>query len=256
MTAQTPTEAASPRVSALDRGVAMRLAEEEYERFTELLAGLTAAQWAAPTECPGWDVRAMAGHVLGMTQMAASLPETVRQQLGSQRRAKRDRVSLLDALTALQVDKNAGLSLTDLVDQMRRTGPKAARARRRSPAFVRARTLPVPQDVGDRQEAWTVGYLLDVILTRDPFLHRVDITRATGARMRVDAEHEGMIVDDVVREWAGRHGAPYDLLLTGPGGGHWSNGAVERVEMDALDFCRVLSRRVPATGLLAEQVPF
>ena len=107
MTAQTPTEAASPRVSALDRGVAMRLAEEEYERFTELLAGLTAAQWAAPTECPGWDVRAMAGHVLGMTQMAASLPETVRQQLGSQRRAKRDRVSLLDALTALQVDKNA-----------------------------------------------------------------------------------------------------------------------------------------------------
>jgi uncharacterized protein (TIGR03083 family) len=256
MATQMPAQAATPRASALDRDVAMRLAATEYDRFTDLLTGLTPEQWAAPTECTGWDVRAMAGHVLGMVQMAASLPETVRQQIGSQRRAKRDGSSMLDALTALQVDKNAGLSTTELVDQMRRTGPRAAKARRRSPSFVRARTLPVPQDVGDRQEAWTFGYLLDVILTRDPFLHRVDITRATGAPMRVDPEHEGTIVDDVVREWAGRHGAPYDLVLTGPAGGQWSHGAADRIEMDALDFCRVLSGRSPATGLLAEQVPF
>jgi uncharacterized protein (TIGR03083 family) len=256
MTAPTSTQTA-PRASTLDRDVAMRLAAREYDRFTELLAALTAEQWTAPTECPGWDARAMAGHVLGMAQMAASMPETVRQQLGSQRRAKRDGVPLLDALTALQVDKNAGLSTAALVEAMRRTGPRAAQARRRSPACVRARTLPGQQDVGDRQEAWTVGYLLDVILTRDPFLHRVDLTRATGARMRVDAEHEGTIVDDVVREWAGRHGAPYDLTLTGPAGGRWSQGgAGERIEMDALEFCRVLSGRAPATGLLGERVPF
>jgi hypothetical protein len=110
--------------------------------------------------------------------------------------------------------------------------------------------------VGDHQEAWTFGYLLDVILTRDPFLHRVDITRATGTPMYADPAHEGVIVDDVVQEWAGRHGAPYQLVLTGPAGGRWNRGDAERVELDAFEFCRMLSGRSAATGLLAEQVPF
>jgi uncharacterized protein (TIGR03083 family) len=255
MTTRQSTRPAA-RASALDRDVAMRLAAAEYDRVVDLLAALTSDQWAAPTDCPGWDVRAMAGHLLGMAQMAASLPETVRQQLGSQRRAKKDGVSMLDGLTALQVEKNAHLSPAEVVEAMRLAGPRAARSRRRTPGFVRARTIPAPQDVGDHQEAWTFGYLLDVILTRDPFLHRVDITRATGVSMQVDADHEGVIVDDVVREWAGRHGAPYDLVLTGPAGGHWTDGGTERLELDALELCRVLSGRSPANGLLAERVPF
>jgi uncharacterized protein (TIGR03083 family) len=246
----------APRTSALDRDVAMRLAATEYDRVVALLAALSPEQWSAPTDCRAWDVRAMVGHMLGMAQMAATLPETVRQQIGSQRRATRVGGALIDALTALQVEKNAHLTPDEVVHSMRRTGPKAARARRRSPAFVRARTMPGLQDVGDNQEAWTFGYLLDVILTRDPFLHRVDITRATSAPMQADPGHEGVIVDDVVREWAGRHGAAYDLVLTGPAGGHWSRGEAERVELDAFEFCRVLSGRSPATGLLTEQVPF
>jgi uncharacterized protein (TIGR03083 family) len=245
-----------PRTSNLDRGVAMRLAATEYDRVVALLAALTPAQWSAPTDCPAWDVRAMAGHMLGMAQMAATLLETVRQQVGAQRRAKRDGASLIDALTALQVDKNAGLTPNEVVDEMRRVGPKAARARRRSQGFVRARTMPGLQDVGDHQEAWTFGYLLDVILTRDPFMHRVDITRATGAPMHADPSHEGIIIDDVIQEWAGRHGAPYQLVLTGPAGGRWSRGDAEPVELDAFEFCRMLSGRSSATGLLAEQVPF
>ena len=69
-----------------------------------------------------------------------------------------------------------------------------------------------------------MGYLFDVILTRDPFLHRVDIALATETPMVATAEHEGVIVDDVVTEWASRHGAAYDLELTGPAGGHWRHG--------------------------------
>ncbi len=74
--------------------------------------------------------------------------------------------------------------------------------------------------------------------------------------MHADPAHEGIIVDDVVQEWAGRHGAPYQLVLTGLAGGHWSHGDAERVELDAFEFCRMLSGRSSATGLLAEQVPF
>jgi uncharacterized protein (TIGR03083 family) len=246
----------TPRAGTLDRDVAMRLAATEYQRVIALLATLSPEQWSTPTECAPWDVRDMAGHILGMAQMAASLREMAAQQVGSQRRARRDGVVLLDALTALQVEKNADLTPAQVVEAMRRVGPRAARARRRSPGFVRSRTMPGLQDVGDHQEAWTLGYLLDVILTRDPFMHRIDITRATGVPMQADAGHEGVIVDDVVREWAGRHGAPYDLVLTGPAGGHWSRGEAERVELDAFELCRVLSGRSVAAGLPAEQVPF
>ena len=58
-----------------------------------------------------------------------------------------------------------------------------------------------------------------------------------------------------MREWAGRHGQPYTLELTGPAGGAWGTGG-ERITLDALDFCRVVSGRGEATGLLATAVPF
>ena len=254
MTARTAHPAAtgtkkSPRLPRLDRQTATRLAATEYERVADLLAQLTPEQWAAPTDCPAWDVRAMAGHMLGMVQMVATWREMVRQQLVSGRRAKRDEVEPIDALTALQVEKNADLTTDEVVDQLRRVAPRAVRNRRRAPALMRRQTLP------ENNEWWTMGYLFDVILTRDPFMHRIDITRANGVPMAVTAEHEGVIVADLVAEWAERHGAAYELELTGPAGGHWKVGDGERITMDALEFCRALSGRAPAAGLLATQVP-
>ena len=73
--------------------------------------------------------------------------------------------------------------------------------------------------------------------------------------MPAEAGREGALVDDVVREWAERHGAPYHLQLTGPAGGTWAHGRGEPIRMDALEFCRTLSGRGPADGLLATQVP-
>lgn len=245
-----------PLRPALDRDVAMRLADTEYDRVAALLDRLTPDQWAAPTDCPGWDVRAMAGHMVGMARMAASLRETLRQQLAAKRRVKRDGGPDIDALTALQVEEHASLSTDEIVAEMRRLGPKAVRGRRRLPGLARRQTID-PQVVGGREEWWTLGYLLDVILTRDPFMHRIDITRATGLPLEATADHEGVIVDDVVREWARRHGAPYTLELTGPAGGHWQQGSGgEEIAMDAVDFCRAVSGRGPASGLLSEQVPF
>jgi uncharacterized protein (TIGR03083 family) len=244
------------RVGALDHDLAARLAATEYDRVVELLDSLTPQQWSAPTDCPGWSVRDVAGHLLGMARMAASVRELVRQQMAAQRRAKRDGCVLLDGLTAHQVDTTAHLGPSEVVDAFRRIAPRAVTGRQRPPGFVRARTLPGLQDVGDHQESWTIGYLLDVILTRDPFMHRIDITRATGVPMRDDPAHEGVLVADLVAEWAGRHGAPYDLVLTGPAGGHWSRGQAEPIELDAFELCRVLSGRAPGTGLLAERVPF
>jgi uncharacterized protein (TIGR03083 family) len=244
-----------PRVRVQDRDVAMTAAATEYTRAAELFQSISVGQWSLPTDCPGWDVRAVAGHMLGMAQMIATVPELARQQLIAQSGARKTGEVMIDVLTARQVTKNAALSPAELVTEMRTVGPKAARRRRRMPAFVRSRTMPGTTKVGDADEQWTLGFLVDIILTRDPFMHRVDISRATGIPINATPEHEGIIVDDVVREWAARHGRRYSLDLAGPAGGTWGGGG-EKISMDAFDFCRSVSGRGPAAGLLAEQVPF
>ena len=242
-----------PRAAGLAHDTAMRLAAEEYQRFADLLASLRPGDWTTPTECPGWDVHAMAAHALGMVEMAASIRERNRQV----KQARRAGGSFIDALTALQVDEHAHLTPAQITERYGRLGPKATRARHRAPGFIRRRTLPIPQQVGRRSEDWTVGYLLDVILTRDPWMHRVDITRVTGAEHVVTAEHDGLIVANVVTEWAGRHGQPFTLRLSGPAGGSWTSGdGGPLVQLDAVEYCRILSGRSPGDDLLAAQVPF
>lgn len=241
----------APRRPALDRPTAMRLAATEYTRFLHHLQQLSPGDWAQPTGCPGWDVRAMAGHVVGMAEMAASVRETIRQLVAAKRRGGVP----IDALTAIQVEKEAHLGTAELIELCAQIGPRAARARKRTPGFVRNRTLPERQQVGDRLEPWTFGYLLDVILTRDVWMHRIDIARATGQPLHVTPEHDGVIVADVVDEWAGRHGEAFALELTGVAGGAWP-GPGEPVVADALDFCRALSGRGEVEGTRGTYVPF
>lgn len=237
--------------SEFDRDLAAGLAQVEYERVADLFDRLTPEQWSMQTDCPGWDVRAMAGHMLGMIQIASSIPELARQQVSATRRAKREGGFIIDSLTRLQIEKNAALTTSELVAAVRATSPKAARNRRRAPGLIRDQTKNEETD-----GQWTLGYLFDVILTRDPFMHRIDIARATGMPMTITADHEGVIVADVVRDWRGRHGRPFSLELTGPAGGRWDAGGDEPLVLDALEFCRVLSGRAPASGLLTTAVPF
>ena len=252
----TPGHAA-PRRSSLDHLAAMDLAATEFARGAELLDRLEPRHWSAPTVNTDWDVRATAGHVVGMIEMMSSLPKLIRQQVTAQRAARRSGAPVsIDALTALQVRANAALTPTELIAKWRSLAPKAVRGRRRMPALLRRRTMPESQLVGGNLEKWTFGYLFDVILTRDPFMHRLDIHEATGLAPHVTPGHEGLIVADVVREWAQRHGNPYSLELTGPAGGVFGSGDGERVRLDALDFCRILSGRGRATGLLTTAVPF
>jgi uncharacterized protein (TIGR03083 family) len=246
-----------PVKPGLDRPTAMRLAETEYGRFVELLRSLRPEDWATPTECAGWDVRAMAAHLLGMVEMAASIREQLRQSRAARARQNRDGGLLIDALTGLQVDERADMSPEQIIDRFATRAPKAVKGRRRAPGFVRRRTMPDLQDVDGAKEAWSFGFLIDVILTRDPWMHRVDITRATGAPHVLSADHDGVLVADVVTEWAERHGRPFALRLTGPAGGTWSRGSGgPELELDAIDFCRAVSGRGTADGLLTTQVPF
>jgi uncharacterized protein (TIGR03083 family) len=235
----------------------MELAAAEYQRFADLLESLEPADWGRPTNCPGWTVRDMAGHCLGMAQMVTSVREMIGQQLSSTRNAKKSGRALIDELTDLQVRKNAGLSIDELTTAYRRVGPKATAGRRRTPGFVRSRTMTDTGTDGTSQELWEMGYLIDTILTRDPWMHRADIAAATGKPMTLSADHDGVIVEDAVADWAIRHGQPFELTLTGPAGGHWSVGTGgEQITADAIDFCSGVSGRGSTQGLASVFVPF
>ncbi len=251
MTSTATTSTAAPRRSALDRTTAMRLAATEYGRFLTQVQRLQPGQWTEPTDCAGWDVRALVAHVVGMTEMSASLLEQLRQM----RAARRAGGEFIDALTALQVAKHAADSTGQLVARYAVVGPQAARGRRRTPGLVRSRTMPMLQTVGSAKEEWTFGFLVDVILTRDTWMHRVDVSRATGLDLDLDAGHDGVLVADVVAEWAARHGQPCTVELSGPAGGRWAFGSGgTHVAQDAVDFCRGVSGRgEPALGT---PVPF
>src|SRR5262245_4409497 len=231
----------------------MRLAAAEYQRFLELLHALDADDWTKPTECPGWDVRAMAAHALGMVEMAASMRAGARQRKLAHRRGG----VFIDALTALQVDERQQMTPAQIMDRFAARAPKAAKSRRRTPSLIRQRPMPERQAVGGHEEGWTLGYLIDIILTRDPCMHRADIVRVTGAPHMLTAGHDGVLVADIVEEWAGRHGQPYELSLTGPAGGAWRRGdSGSQIQMDAIDFCREVSGRGHADGLMSIKVPF
>ena len=109
-------------------------------------------------------------------------------------------------------------------------------------------------------ERWRLGYLVDTIYLRDLWLHRVDLCRAVGRPFECTAAHDGVIVADVVREWAARHAQPFRLVLTGPAGGEFAVGAAadtaDTVELDAVEFCRIVGGRARGEGLLATVVPF
>jgi len=255
MTTAIPVRTDGPRKPVLDRSLAMRLAATEYDRFTEQLRRLEPADWKAQTVCSAWDVQAMVAHVIGMAEMSASVPETVRQM----RAAKKAGGLFLDALTDLQMRKHVHRTPAELVALSAKVGPKAARGRRRTPGFVRNRSMgqqPV-ESTGTVTEAWTMGFLTDVVLTRDTWMHRSDIALAVGRDMKLTADHDGAIVADIVAEWAQRHGQPCSLTLTGRAGGSWSWGTGgPSYELDAVEFCRILCGRAPGEGLLATPVPF
>jgi uncharacterized protein (TIGR03083 family) len=249
VTTITPVE----HVPALGRAEAAVLAAAENERFVELVRSLRTEDWTMRTDCTEWDVRAMASHVLGAMDANASIPQFV-HQLRAGKKAAGDRPDI-DGMTEVQVRERTQLGPEQLVDRLAVMSPRAARARRRVPALMRR--IPMKVEVAKVMETWRLGYLLDVIFTRDTWMHRVDIARATGHEVVLTPEHDGRIVAGVVAEWARRHGQAFTLHLLGPAGGTYTKGGGgEEITIEAVEFCRTLSGRAAGTGLLAQEVPF
>jgi uncharacterized protein (TIGR03083 family) len=237
----------------IQRPEARVLAEEEFVRFAAMIASFTDEEWTLPTDCTAWDVRKMVLHVLGSADAQASFREFVHQlRRGIPLSKEIDSHHWVDGLNELQIRERAHLTNAEIVAQLSTVGPKAVKGRWRTPLPMRYLPIPIGPPIG-----WTsLKYLLDVGFTRDVWAHRIDLAAATGRDMHPSADHDGRLVADIVVEWAGIHGEPFELVLEGPAGGKFSQGVDgERVEIDALELIRVLSGRRPGTGVLSHPLP-
>jgi uncharacterized protein (TIGR03083 family) len=237
----------------IERPEARVLAEEEFRRFAALAASFNDDDWTRPTDCTAWNVREVALHVLGSADAQASFKEFLHQFVrGVPVNRQIESHHWVDGINELQIRERRHLTDDELVAQLEAIGPKAVAGRWGTPAPVRHLPIPFGPPVG-----WVgLWYLLDVGFTRDVWAHRIDLSGATGRSMDPTPQHDGRLVADLVGEWAEIHGQPFELVLTGPAGGSFSQGSGgEHVEIDALDFVRVLSGRRPGTGVLANPLP-
>jgi uncharacterized protein (TIGR03083 family) len=249
---ETPISA----LARIDHAEAMDLTVVEHDRFYTVLDRLEEDDWARPTDCPGWDVRSVAIHLLASAQAQASPKELIRQirsgrKLGFPR--WRDRANGAQ-LAARRSWKNS-----EIVDRWAVTSYQALHARQRIPALVRALpVLPLGEVDGVRFGWKPVEYLYGIGFTRSAWMHRIDVSRAVGREPEVSPEHDGRIIGDLIAEWATTHSEPFTLRLSGPAGGKYVRDAAnpgEAVELDAIEFARILTGRATGSGVLRHPLP-
>lgn len=239
-------------VMPIGRAEATQLARVEYDRFLALLRHVEPDDWNRPTDCTRWTVKDVAAHIVGETEAFASVREFAHQwRLAPSVRREIGAHELIDGVNEVQVRDRRTQSPTELIDRMAARAEAAVRLRARLPRPLRA--LPVTFPVVGRR---SVGYLVDLVITRDVWMHRVDITRATGAELVLTPDHDGRLVADLVSDWASTHVDPFVLELTGPAGGTFVRGDVAvPTRIDAVEFLRVVSGRGTGDGLLTHPLP-
>jgi len=219
------------------------VATAELAACLALLASLDDSDWAAPTDCADWTVHELAAHLTGQYEGLAKPGVYLRRHRRAHRRYPA--LSRLDADNRQQIDDLGGHTGPELTAMMATIGPKAIRARRRVPGLLRrqriGRLYPEESLPDDR-----LSYILDVLGLRDPWMHRVDIARATGRPLVIGA-HDRVITAQVIADLAQAWDGPPALLeLTGPAGGRWSlgnNPPAAAIQADAVDYLRTLSGR-------------
>jgi uncharacterized protein (TIGR03083 family) len=238
-------------IPPIGRTEAADLGRAEYRRFVEMLCSLSPADWDRPTDCTRWTVKDVAAHIVGETDAFASPREFARQWWRAPRvRREIGAEYLIDGVNEVQVRDRADLSAEQLIERLTATAPAATRRRASLPPPLRAIPVTFPA-VGRR----SVGYLVDLVITRDVWMHRVDITRATDTTLVLTAEHDGRLVADMVADWASTHTDPFVLELTGPAGGTFVRGDAAPTRVDAVEFLRIVSGRAAGDGVLAHPLP-
>jgi len=245
----TPVNADDLPVTAPSRAREVSLAQRR--ALIGQLERLEPDQWLTVTECHPWTVHDVAAHVAG--ELVYTRNPFAYVGLGVTWLRRYRGLSFLDGTNEAAVQARRHWTTTQLLDALRRDSLRAI-----PPPWA----PPIPlAGVAALPRYATFGYLTDVVLPRDCFMHRHDIARATGQTIEPDpsdAEVITQVVRDLGRRWTTQG---LTLRLVGPSGGAWRLGAQRGTgapgsvaELDATEFLRHLSGRVSDPQLF-EQVP-
>jgi uncharacterized protein (TIGR03083 family) len=162
---------------------AAEVALAAYDELFSLLQRLEPEQWSPRTECPAWDVSAMVGHMIGAAKGNASVPRGIVQAVRGKLAAKHHAGNMLDATNARQVTDHAHLSPAERLRELRDVHRSAVAGRMGTPGLVRRMKIPMDQSgstAAGTPDQIRFDRLVDVIYTRDVWLHSVDIERTDG----------------------------------------------------------------------------
>lgn len=213
-----------------------------FARFMEVIEALEPKEWQKPTACTAWNVRDIVAHQAGSYASGIGYGEMVRQYLPSFRPGRLPE----DLINARQVGERADIPPKALIAELKQVGEKAIH--NWAHGFRLVKWMGLPHPVG----GWmTLRYLMWVTHSRDTWMHRLDICRATGRPFVQTREHDGRINQLVVLDTAKKlnrrlKGRAITLVLTGTAGGAWQIGKgrpVAEIAMDALDFNVFVSGR-------------
>ncbi|MBZ0287734.1 MAG: maleylpyruvate isomerase family mycothiol-dependent enzyme [Anaerolineae bacterium] len=252
-----PTAQDGTLIPVLTHREAMAMTAEELRRFLELTEALNDEDWYKQTLCSLWTVKDIvahqAAHVVSLTSFGSFMSHANPTVL---RPYRKNGMSMLDAMNQAQIDLRQHYTPAELIAEIHDTTQPFLSGKDQIPGFLRSLTLPLP----GLDQPRSLGYLFDLVYTRDMWMHRADICIATGRRMPLDAAHDGRMVALVIRDLAeksrqGLHGRSAVLELTGAAGGSYRIGRSPTpeavIEIDALAFCVLTSGREKAANILS-----
>jgi uncharacterized protein (TIGR03083 family) len=239
------TVPAAAHIPAISRAEVQSLGLTTLERFITLAESLSPEEWNRPTMCTAWRAREILAHQAG----SYTAYTTFKQWLHNYGQRPRPGQLPEDVTNALQVADRAGHTPAEMMAELRAAGPIAIANRASVPGLFRLIRIPRPTGT------LALSHLLDVIHSRDTWMHRLDLARATGRDFVQTAEHDGrivaLVIRDVVEQWEPLlAGQTVTLRLTGVAGGEWRFGPSAApaltLTMDALEFNIFASGRMSA----------
>ncbi|PKN90690.1 MAG: hypothetical protein CVU44_22515 [Chloroflexi bacterium HGW-Chloroflexi-6] len=234
--------ATAERIPYTTADEAHSLLQTAFERFMRLIESLDPEDWSKPTACTEWDVRAMVAHQAGGYASGSSYREMIRQYSTIPKAGQLPE----DAINILQLSERADKTPAELIAELKQVGAKTIH--NWAYGFRPIKWLAIPHPVGGFM---SLGHLMWITHSRDTWMHRLDICRATGRAFEQTREHDGrinqLVVLDVAKKTSKKlAGQAISLNLGGIAGGTWTighGGPKAELEMDVLDFNIFVSGR-------------
>jgi uncharacterized protein (TIGR03083 family) len=224
---------------------ARKVNEAELRATLSTFRELSDGDWRRPTVCDGWTVRDMLAHTVGQFEELPR-PWVVLRRI---RQAARTHPQLgrLDGHNECQIEDRKAVPGPELIGALAHFAPQGLIALRRMPAPARRRlrlSLLYPEAKALPDDS--VDYLGNVLVARDTWMHRVDLSDATGGELVLDGHDRDIVAQmvlDLALAWTG---PAAELDLQGPVGGDYLLGIgtpAATLHADAVDFARHLSGR-------------